>query len=472
MASRDNQTLQILVISLVILVLLLGAGMLWLNSVKNTAVARANDAEDRASEADAAMRRTQQEANYYKQVMGFDESDSLETLQGEEGEIGQDLARFGASFPEDSRQYRTLLQNIFDENRQLAQSEAAAKEEVKQLKERLLATEQEKEMQLAECRETLQKVEQDAANQRNQFEQQRQQMIEEKNQIAEQLAQQRTRIDEMEQRHAQAIQERDTTISKLERVIEIQQHNIADPDPFAQPADGQIRYVDQRENKVWINIGSADDLRPQVTFSVYSSDATDVKTAQSKGKIEVIRIMGPHMAEARITSDESTRPLMIGDQIYSQVWNPGRQVGFAITGLVDLDNDGRSDIEKLKQVIRLNNGKVDAVPGPDGTVEGEMTVDTRYLILGEFPSDSRDESADLRQSWETMNSEANTLNIEAIQLEEFLSLMGWEPEIRSVRLGSGSRGGDFPALPTDEADTGYRSRNPQFFRPRQPPQSY
>src|SRR5690606_13836984 len=142
--------------------------------------------------------------------------------------------------------------------------------------------------------------------------------------------------------------------------IGILRQNQADPDPFAQPEDGMISWVNQKAQKVWINLGEADALRPQVTFMVYSGDESDALKADLKGSIEVTKILGPHMAEARITNDTPTRPLMEGDKIYSQVWNPGRQVGFALAGILDINKDGKNDIQELKSIIQLNNGKVDA----------------------------------------------------------------------------------------------------------------
>ena len=62
MASKENQTLQIFIISLVILVILLAAGLIWVNSNRKAAVARASSAENHASDAQSAQRLLQEEA--------------------------------------------------------------------------------------------------------------------------------------------------------------------------------------------------------------------------------------------------------------------------------------------------------------------------------------------------------------------------------------------------------------------------
>ena len=39
------------------------------------------------------------------------------------------------------------------------------------------------------------------------------------------------------------------------------------------------------------------------------------------------------MAEARITKDDPTNPILTGDNIYSQVWHRGKKLHFALTGV-------------------------------------------------------------------------------------------------------------------------------------------
>ncbi|MCG8450003.1 MAG: hypothetical protein MI725_10560, partial [Pirellulales bacterium] len=307
---------------------------------------------------------------------------------------------------------------------------------------------------------------------KNQFEQRRQAMHDENKKIADQLAEQRTRIDELLAAHAESEKALNKEIADLKRAIVVLQANQAVPDPYAQPADGLIRFVDQRQRKVWINLGDLDRLRPQVTFSVYSADASDVKASESKGSIEVTRILSAHLAEARITADQITRPISVGDKVYSQVWNRGRKVGFAIAGLIDLDGDGDQDTDEIKNVIAINDGKVDAFPDGKGGVEGQMSVDTRYLVLGKYPEGAREEEDSARKSWDKMNRDADTLGIETITLNEFLNLLGWSAERRTVQLGPGSRPEDFPARAVE--DVLPQNTNPQRskFRPRKPRPSY
>jgi hypothetical protein len=467
--ARENTNLQGFIIALAILVVLLCVGLFLVDSSRKKEQARANDATERASEAQAAMSKVQAEANSYKTWMGFGESDSLETIQSA---FTKDMEDYGATFDEASRFYSPLLAFLSKENRELATSEANAKAEVKDLKTKLLATEKEKNQQIAAFRDEAKKAQEDKAAERVEFQSQRDQMTAERDKLAEQVKAQREEIDKVAADMSAAEKKQTEEVTGMSRDIEILRANQLDPDPFAQPADGLVSWVNQKEQKVWINLGEADQLRPQVTFSVYSGDESDALKADNKGSIEVTKILSPHLSEARITNDVPTRPLMEGDKIYSQVWNRGRQVGFALAGIIDLDGDGSNDIDELKSVIALNNGKVDAEPGKDGTVEGQMTVDTRYLILGKYPESTVSSDDGQRKAWENMSKAADQLGIETISLDEFLTLMGWKPDRRTVDLGNTARPDDFPALERKEYKPMRSNVGTGNFRPRKPQPEY
>jgi hypothetical protein len=247
---------------------------------------------------------------------------------------------------------------------------------------------------------------------------------------------------------------------------------IPNADQFAQPADGRITWVDQKEMKVWIDLGSADGLRPQVTFSVAESGTADAEAAKKKGSIEVIRILEPHMAEAQITSDSAKNPLMPGDRIYSQVWDRGRQVGFGIAGFIDIDKDKRSDLQELKDIITANNGRVDAAPDDSGKQVGKLRVDTRYLVLGKYPDGTMPVDGELRKSWVQLGDEARHLGVQTIGLEEFLKLMGWRVDTRTVKLGPGSRSEDFPPKKSGDVLPRPPVQPTGIFKPRLPKVSY
>jgi hypothetical protein len=296
-------------------------------------------------------------------------------------------------------------------------------------------------------------------------------MLAEKDQLAANLRQIQQQSDEQIAALQGNLSDREQEIRKFEASIDKLKEGLPTVDQFAQPADGQITWVNQGERKVWINLGSADGLRPQVTFSVSNASDADAAKADKKGSIEVLRVVSEHMAEARITDDSSTNPLLPGDQIYSQVWDRGRKVGFGIAGFIDLDKDGRSDLEQLKQIIGANNGRVDASPNDAGDKQGELQVDTRYLILGEYPQDPRLTDY-LSKHWEQIGEEADQLGVETIPLEQFLNLMGWRNDTKAATLGAAGRAEDFPAEAPGESLPRKPRRPSGVFERRLPSTAY
>jgi hypothetical protein len=223
---------------------------------------------------------------------------------------------------------------------------------------------------------------------------------------------------------------------------------------------------------VWIDLGSADSLRRQITFKVYDESDHDPVKAGEKGSIEVTRILGDHLAEARITDDDPRNPILTRDQIYSSVWHRGKKLRFALTGFIDIDGDDRSDLQLARDLIELNGGVVDAYLDDDGKVQGEITVNTRYLVLGAFPESTS--QTKLRPGWQSMTEAAQTNGVETITLDKFLNQIGYAPDDRLVRLGTSARSADFPPEP-DTGATGpssssglFRQRTPS--RPLTPPQ--
>jgi len=441
MAAKENQGLQAIVIVLTIFLLLTGVGLLLVNNARKTAVAQVADLQTKQTALNASEAKLQAEANNYKAWIGFSEDALYDSLQPQ---FDEDKTRFGLGVDEASRAYKTMLQNVFEEKEKLVKNEANAKAEVKSLKEKLLALESEKEAQVKEHLTALEKATQDLADVQAKAKQQYDEISTKNKDIEKSMQDDRAKhAEEMAKMNAEKTAV-ETANTKLERQVEKLREGLPEVDQFAQPADGRVTWVNQRYGKVWIDLGSSDGLRPQVTFSVAAEGNADAEQAEKKGSIEVIRVLDAHMAEAQITSDDPKNPILTGDRIYSQVWDRGRTVGFAIAGEIDLDKDGKDDLQRLKDIVSANSGRVDASPDEAGAQQGELKVDTRYLVLGAYPDGTQARDEALRKSWTDLSEDAERLGIETIPLEEFVKLMGWRVDNRSVAMDATSRAEDFP----------------------------
>ena len=433
MAARQDQSLKIGLIITSLLVFILGIVAYLMYSSYNKAEQRANDLEVQRDTADRAARESIIQSENNLTTLGFDPAESSQNI---ETQIEEDKVQYMSNFDEDSRTYRSVLESIYEENQKIARQEAQAKTMVKQLQDRLVALEAEKDAQIDKYKASLDKTQQDLASERTNFNQVRGQL---EKQRAD-LTQSRERITtEFEGQLAVAtanMEEARTELNKSERSRKNLLETRTLESPSFEIADGRITYVNQRSQTVWINLGEADALRRQITFSVFESNLSEADRADKKGSIEIIRLLGPHLAEAKISSDDPRNPILPGDQIYSQIWQRGKMLRFALTGLIDLNGDGLSDLQKAKDLITMNGGVVDASAGNDGEVDGEMTINTRYLVLGKRPT--QPSKASLAEMYDRMSKDANTLGVETVSLVDFLNQMGYEPREKAVRYGQGA----------------------------------
>jgi hypothetical protein len=459
MAARQDQGMQVLVIVFVLASVVLAALSYFFYRSYSDADLRAEQAESRLQEAQATQQNLAAEKQEYQQMMGFDPDDNPTDVKAA---FEEDMKRFGATFDEERRFYRDILEYIYEENEKIAAREATAKDLIKDLKDRLLAVESEKEKQVLQFKKRMEEAEEDRAAQRSQFAVDRKELEKTQDDLNEQVSQQRKAFEtDMAKRDAE-VNRLTTDNTNLKRALDNALERIPRSIDQFEVADGRVTWVNQN-GTVWINLGSADALRHQVTFTVFDTDRQEDVGAKRKGSIEVTRVLGEHMAEARVTEDDATNPILTGDVIYSQVWTRGNKLHFALAGILDINGDGENDLKLAQELIHLNGGVVDAYVAEDGKVEGSMSVNTRYLVLGDYPEDAI--KSDLRTGWDDLAKQASTLGVETITLHEFLNQMGYVPQERVVALdGSAPRGSLAAKAKDDLLPTGSSS----LFRPRTP----
>ena len=207
--------------------------------------------------------------------------------------------------------------------------------------------------------------------------------------------------------------------------------------------DGKITSVNEASGIVWINIGSRDQLKPLTNFSVYPATQTGVMRGPGdiKAKIEVIKILDGQFAQCRIIEDSINDPILIGDQIYSPLWQRGIQVHFALVGFFDIDGDGKSDLNKVKNIIRSAGGIIDAElsiedplnPLDDMISTGDFTVDTQYLVRGNVDRIQQDEQA----AYNRFDDKAKNYDVESITVNSLLNYAGYKNKRDATGLSQG-----------------------------------
>ncbi len=214
--------------------------------------------------------------------------------------------------------------------------------------------------------------------------------------------------------------------------------------------DGVIRRVDNTTRNVWINLGSADGLRPQVSFSVYTKGHNGVGrgNADIKAKIEVTRVLDPHLSQARILSEDGSRPIQENDPIYSPVWSKGMKEYFSFVGVLDMNGDDKSDRELLHNVLATAGGAVELEVDDAGNrvpENGQLTVRSKFLVVGriedptDFPGTDTEKQEQIRKVAQENNElakEAMRKGIKVISFRDFLNYIGYEQQQRLFNVDS------------------------------------
>lgn len=229
------------------------------------------------------------------------------------------------------------------------------------------------------------------------------------------------------------------TIDQLNNVLAVRKAKDERRSKFFEVADGQITLVNSRRGTVWINLGSADGLRVLTNFGVYDfqEDGVMRNEEEVKATIEVTKVIDQHLSEARITDDELKNPILPGDQIHTPAWQAGTAVHFALVGFFDLDDDGESDRERVRNLIASTGGIIDAEVFPDGTKTGKITARTRYVVKADY------EKLASSRGFHDLMQEIQAHDVEQIGLDSFLNYIGWKRETFWVSLGRDAEAKDF-----------------------------
>lgn len=131
----------------------------------------------------------------------------------------------------------------------------------------------------------------------------------------------------------------------------------------AKPApQGKVRWVNERNRAVWVNLGREEGVKRGTKLHVYGPGKKDAPVTEKKGVLVITRILGDHLAEARIEEESTSNPIIPGDRVRSpgakrQTAKPG--LDMIVVGTVGTDgmsasvgqemNAMRTELQKVQQ---------------------------------------------------------------------------------------------------------------------------
>ncbi len=446
MAARESQGLQIFLMITVALCVML-AVFAYLFYTRYTEQLKITETEkNKAQEASQRARQSDEQNQELKKWMGFTIDTPIEQIKEQ---FAKDMKKYAENFPENVRFYAKLIE--YQGNR-LAEADAREldlTDKITDLQNQYEIHETANNEQLAKYKAKMDEFQADLVGVREDLNKQ----LLDKQKTADDLDMEKqklqAKVTEVTVKSKEQMANDALDIRKLQgTVATLAQQKRERNDENFEIADGAVRWVNQATGLVWIDVGKADGLQPKTTFKVYGVDENDAHVAPSKGSIEVMRLLeNGTMAEARVTSDTLTNPILPGDKIYTPLWHRGRHERFALVGLIDIDGDGRSDLKQVQDIIKNSGGVIDAVMLDDGKVTGSMSVHTRFLVQGEQPSvatTGNGASIDRAiNSYSNMIDDARNLGITPISVAKFLDHIGWQPEDRSGHSGTGTTSSGF-----------------------------
>ncbi len=316
--TRENQGLHVALILFASLVVILAVATFLFFSHAEEADARAKASQEETTRNLAAMRTMQQEVHEMKRLIGLPVTAELATIRTTHAE---DMARHVPGFPEDRQFYRPALLCLDNVIRSRNDELAVCKREIQELSnqyERLepstLAQVQQHRSGAAEAGKDLLGVQAEARRLgdriRKDNDAMHETLVRTRQEAAEAMAVAERRFRTIQDKYRKVVLERDALRGRLDELANGR---------FASP-HGTIRNIDYRLRRAWIDLGRADGLPQRLDFDVYSPQTHTLGPSAKKGEVRVTRVLEDHLAETRLTSEEISDPILIGDVVHAPGW--------------------------------------------------------------------------------------------------------------------------------------------------------
>lgn len=444
-----------------------------------------------AKDADAREKLARDDRDYYKaqsmiyrgymgMTEGMDGADTLGTLKGQlEGNLGKNAkdnadvmktlkaleTKYGWNGNQPKESLEGTIRNLNTQNENLANQMKKSADDLKKARAERQKMEEDLAIARKEFGDNLKKL---TDNFKQDFTKSDEQLAQFRSTVdseSQKLKGVREKGEEAEKGLKATIEGREREITHLKNLVKRKEDQLAEfqaknPESAGNMrADWKIVRMDRRGENPYINLGSADRVKPQLTFTVHGVGLDGRPNPQSKGTLEVSHVIGPHLSQARITSekDRNRNPIVENDVIFNPSWNPNIKKHVAIAGIIDLTGDGRDSLKEFIRSLERQNIVVDAYLDPkDGAMQGKISYETDYLILGN--SSARADSAQigeaekrLMEGRKVMQDEAKKYGVPSKSLLSYLEMIGYRlpHSARPSRDNSNHRSDIVPHLDKD-----------------------
>ena len=209
------------------------------------------------------------------------------------------------------------------------------------------------------------------------------------------------------------------------------------------------------DNVVEINLGSAVNLLPGLTFTVQPNDfpvkgelsrTFNVRVPDGRGgfrseprfvprgKIEVFEVVGPNLSLARVTeeADPIRDGVAVGDLLYNSTWRKGVADRIALIGIFDVNGDGTDDITSVVRDLTKMGVPVDAYYDlKTQKWVGQVTERTRFIVEGYIPGNSatdphREQKSKLLGAIAEAIADGKKKGVNTVNFRDFFNRMGYK----------------------------------------------
>lgn len=204
--------------------------------------------------------------------------------------------------------------------------------------------------------------------------------------------------------------------------------------------DGRIVDVDPRSGTVTVASRTTAGLRPGLVLHVFNPADPRPEFGNRKALIQITEVEGPTLARASIQRETDANPILTGDGVSSSLWSAGSAPDVVIVGFADVDQDGRSDRERLTDLVRRAGGRVqDGVTSTTAMVVdlGSPTGPDLTRVAPDWPNESKQRERALK--------DAKTYGIRVKGTADLLDMLGLAPD--SFTVGRFPRQRDGQRLP-------------------------